>query len=104
MKSDYQYSGKIVYNNFPWCNPSPEQKIKIEHAAQTILDAREEYSEGSLSDLYDETTMPSELRKAHQQNDIAVMNAYGFDYKTMVESECVAELMRLYQKLVLQSA
>ncbi len=99
LKSDYSYSTTIVYNNFPWCNPTPQQKEKIEQTAQAILDARAKYPDCSLADLYDETTMPPELRKAHQANDKAVMQAYGFDYKTMTESECVAELMKMYQKL-----
>lgn len=100
IKSDYRYSVKIVYNNFPWPNPTKEQKEKIEKTAQAILDARELYPDSSLADLYDELTMPVELRKAHQANDVAVMEAYGFNWKTMIESECVAELMKMYQKLV----
>ena len=99
LKSDYRYSKDIVYNNFPWCNPTPEQKAKIEKTAQAILDARALYPDCSLADLYDETTMPPELRKAHQANDFAVMAAYGFDRK-ITESECVAELMKRYQELV----
>lgn len=99
LKSDYSYSKNIVYNNFPWCNPTPEQKAKIEKTAQAILDARALYPDCSLADLYDETTMPPELRKAHQANDFAVMAAYGFDRK-ITESECVAELMKRYQELV----
>lgn len=99
LKSDYRYSKDIVYNNFPWCDPTPEQKAKIEKTAQAILDARAKYPDCSLADLYDETTMPSELRKAHQLNDKVVMQAYGFDYKTMTESECVAELMKMYKEL-----
>lgn len=95
----YRYSNNIVYNNFPWCNPTDEQKAKIEQTAQAILDARALYPDCSLADLYDELTMPVELRKAHQANDKAVMQAYGFNYKTMTESECVAELMKLYQEL-----
>ena len=94
----YRYSVSIVYNNFPWCKPTPEQVERIERTAQAILDARNLYPECSLADLYDELTMPSELRKAHQQNDLAVMTAYGFDRK-ITESECVAELMKMYQKL-----
>lgn len=97
LKSDYRYSGSIVYNNFPWCNPTDEQKAKIEQTAQAILDARAKYPECSLADLYDETTMPAELRKAHQANDFAVMAAYGFD-KKITESECVAELMKMYRE------
>ena len=98
LKSDYSYS-PAVYNNFPWPTPTEEQKAKIEETAQAILDARALYPDASLADLYDETTMPPELRKAHQQNDKAVMRAYGFDIKTTTETSCVAELMRMYQKL-----
>ncbi|MDE7138493.1 MAG: hypothetical protein K2O29_08570 [Ruminococcus sp.] len=94
----YRYSSDIVYNNFPWCTPTEEQKKKIEQTAQEILNARNLYPDCSLADLYDELTMPPELRKAHQQNDFAVMSAYGFDRK-ITESECVAELMKMYQKL-----
>ena len=94
LKSDYR-----VYNNFPWPNPSDEQKIKIEQTAQAILDARAKYPNSSLADLYDEVTMPVELRKAHQDNDRAVMLAYGFPVKsTFTESQCVAELFKLYKE------
>lgn len=99
LKSDYRYSKDIVYNNFPWPAPTPEQKTKIERTAQGILDARALYPDSSLADLYDELTMPPELRRAHQYNDRAVMNAYGFDIKTTTESSCVAELMRRYRAL-----
>ena len=102
LKSDYRYSNTIVYNNFPWPNPTDEQKVKIEQTAQAILDARALYPDSSLADLYDELTMPVELRKAHQENDRAVMQAYGFNVKTMTESQCVAELFKLYQKLTNQ--
>ena len=99
MKSDYQYSGKIVYNNFPWPEPTEEQKARIQQTAQAILDARVHYPDASLADLYDEVTMPPELRKAHQQNDKAVMQAYGFWGKINSEPEVVAELMMMYQEL-----
>ena len=107
LKSDYRYSKDIVYNNFPWCNPSSEQKAKIEKTAQGILDARALYPDCSLADLYDELTMPPELRKAHQLNDAAVMEAYGFRIKDehtgksrwLTESETVARLMQMYQEL-----
>ena len=99
LKSDYSYSKDIVYNNFPWPKPTEEQKAKIEQTAQAILDARALYPDSSFADLYDELTMPVELRRAHQQNDKAVMQAYGFDYRSMTESECVAELMKMYQEL-----
>ena len=100
IKSDYRYSKEIVYNNFPWPTPTDAQKAKIEQTAQAILDARALYPDCSLADLYDEVTMPPELRKAHQQNDRAVMQSYGFDVKTTTEASCVAELMKMYQDLV----
>ena len=101
IKSDYRYSASVVYNNFPWPNPTSEQKEKIEKTAQDILNARIKYQESSLSDLYDETLMPPELRTAHQANDKAVMEAYNFPVKSsFTESMCVAELMKMYQKLV----
>ena len=99
IKSDYRYSKDVVYNNFPWPTPTAEQKAKIEQTAQAILDARVLYPDSSLADLYDETTMPPELRRAHQMNDKAVMLAYSFSVKDMTESKCVAELMRMYQTL-----
>ena len=89
----------MVYNNFPWPTPTDTQKTKIEQTAQAILDARARYPESSLADLYDELTMPPELRKAHQDNDRAVMQAYGFSVRDMTESKCVAELMKMYQRL-----
>ena len=98
LEMRYSYSNTVVYNNFVWCNPTPEQKAKIEQTAQAILDARALFPDSSLADLYDETTMPPELRKAHQANDKAVMQAYGFSIK-MTESECVAELMKMYQNM-----
>lgn len=103
LKSDYRYSKDIVYNNFPWPTPTDEQKAKIEQTAQAILDARALYPDSSLADLYDEVIMPSELRKAHQNNDRAVMQAYGFtkDHPAYSsESACVAELMKMYQQKV----
>ena len=100
MKSDYQYSNKIVYNNFPWPSPTDEQKAKIEKTAQAILDARALYPDSSLADLYDPLTMPPELQKAHSLNDAAVMQAYGMPVKTTTEADCVAWLMRIYQGLV----
>ena len=99
LKSDYSYSNTIVYNNFPWPTPTEQQKAKIEQTAQAILDARALYPKSSLADLYDEVTMPPELRKAHQANDKAVMQAYGFPIKDFTESDCVAELFKLYNNL-----
>ncbi len=98
IKSDYRYSKDIVYNNFPWPTPTDEQKAQIEKTAQAILDARALYPDSSLADLYDPLTMPPELRKAHQANDRAVMQAYGMPIKETDEAACVAWLMRLYQE------
>ncbi len=98
LKSDYQYSGATVYNNFPWPEVTDAQKAEIEKTAQAILDARALYPDSSLADLYDELSMPPELRKAHQANDRAVMKAYGMSVKDTDEAACVAWLMRLYQE------
>ena len=95
----YRYSASIVYNNFPWPKPNDKQKENIEKTAQMILDARNLYPDWTFADLYNEVLMPKELRKAHQLNDKAVMEAYGFWGKVNTESECVAELMKMYQKL-----
>jgi len=102
LKSDYRYSKDIVYNNFPWCNPSAEQKAKIEQTAQAILDARAEYPDSSFADMYGEQMyMFPKLLQAHRENDRAVMQAYGFPVRNdFTESMCVAELMKQYQKLV----
>ena len=102
LKSDYRYSKDVVYNNFPWPKPTDDQKAKIEQTAQAILDARALYPDSSLADLYDELTMPVELRRAHQENDRAVMQAYGFNVKTMTESQCVAALFKLYNNIISQ--
>lgn len=99
IKSDYRYSKDIVYNNFPWPEPTDAQKEKITQTARGILDARALYPDSSLADLYDEVTMPPELRRAHQNNDRAVMQAYGMPIKGTTESICVAELMKRYQEL-----
>ncbi len=99
MKSDYQYSIDIVYNNFPWPTPTDKQKAKIEKTAQAILDARALYPDSSLADLYDPLTMPKELLKAHQDNDRAVMEAYGLPIKGTTESDAVAHLFKMYQRL-----
>jgi len=101
LKSDYSYSNTIVYNNFPWPSPTGKQQERIELTAQQILDARALYPDSSLADLYDELTMPTELRRAHRQNDEAVAAAYGFDPK-LDESQTVAELFKMYQKLTKQ--
>lgn len=100
IKSDYRYSAKGVYNNFPWPTPTETQMMKIEQTAQAILDARNKYTNASLADLYDDLTMPVDLRKAHQQNDKAVMEAYGFPSdSSFTESDCVGELLKIYEIL-----
>lgn len=105
LKSDYRYSAKIVYNNFPWPDITPAQKEKISKTAQAILDARSLYPDSSLADLYDELTMPVELRRAHQANDKAVMEAYMMTKivdgkKTwLTESETVARLFEMYKNI-----
>ena len=104
LKSDYRYSASIVYNNFPWPSLTSEQKAEIEKTAKSILDAREKFPKSSLADLYDEKFMPKELLEAHRANDVAVCHAYGFSKEVMKsESKCVAELFKLYEKLVNES-
>ena len=112
LEMRYSYSNTIVYNNFPWPEVLLESeelarrkmhasrvRSDIEHTAQAILDARAKYPDSSLADLYDETLMPTELRKAHKENDKAVLSAYGFNLK-MTEAEIVAELFKMYEKLM----
>lgn len=99
IKSDYRYSKDIVYNNFPWCNPTLEQKNEIEMTAQTILDVRNKYTNCSLAQLYGEKMyLFGELISAHAANDKAVMKAYGLK-TNMTKSEIVAELMKMYKRL-----
>ena len=103
LKSDYSYASNVVYNTFPWPDPTDAQKSKIEQTAQAILDARALFPDASLADLYDPVTMPPELLKAHQANDRAVMQAYGMPIKETDEAACVAWLMKLYQEKVGQA-
>ena len=100
LEMRYRYSKNVVYNNFPWPVLDDYHKRRIEKSAQMILDARALYPSSSLADLYDELAMPPELIKAHQENDARVMKAYGFDWENMSESDCVAELMKMYEKLI----
>ncbi|MCD8303205.1 MAG: N-6 DNA methylase [Prevotellaceae bacterium] len=104
MKSDYQYSAEIVYNNFPWPKATEEQMAAISETAQGILDARERHSNVTLANLYNENNfiLFSDLRTAHQRNDKAVMAAYGWlpgspAYQS--ETACVSQLMLMYQQL-----
>ena len=98
LETRYRYSNSVVYNNFPWPTPTDEQRARIEQTAQAIIDAREKSQDVCLAELYDPVFMPPELRRAHQENDRAVMAAYGFSIK-MTESECVAKLFEMYQAL-----
>ena len=98
IKSDYRYSKDVVYNNFPWPTPTPEQRAEIERTAQGILDARANHPGSSLADLYDDVFMPKDLREAHRANDRATLRAYGFPVK-ITEPDCVAELMKRYEEL-----
>lgn len=100
LKSDYTYSKNVVYNNFPWPDVTDEQFKRISKTAQEILNARANHPNESLADLYDEITMPADLRKAHQNNDRAVMAAYGMSVKDTTESDAVAKLFEMYQKLI----
>ena len=100
LKSDYRYSIFIVYNTFPFPNLEKNMKLELEKIAKNILKARDLYKDWTMADLYDDLTMPPELRTAHQENDKAVMEAYGFDWRNMTESDCVAELMKMYQELI----
>ena len=99
IKSDFRYQAS-VYNNFPWPQPTEKDKQCIIETARGILDARANHSNACLADLYESTFMPQDLRKAHQANDRAVMQAYGMPIKETDEAACVAWLMRLYQEKV----
>ena len=100
LEMRYRYSKDIVYNNFPWPDVSDEQKTAIEKLAQAVLDARAQFPDSSLADLYDERVMPPALLTAHQVLDRAVMKLYGFPVKDFTEADCVAALMERYQKLM----
>ena len=99
LKSDYRYSGHVVYNNFVWCSPTTRQRRMIERTAQNILDVRADFPDWTFAKLYDENTMPDELRLAHKANDYAVALAYGFEKFLEDEPRIVAELMKLYKSL-----
>jgi len=101
LKSDYRYSKELVYNTFPWPNPTDEQKAQIEKLAQAVLDERAKHPEATLAELYDPILMTTTgLQKVHQQLDRAVMKLYGFPIKDFTEPDCVAALMGLYEEMV----
>lgn len=97
LEMRYRYSKDIVYNNFPWPEPTAAQRARIEAAAQAVLDARSQYPDSSLADLYDDTTMPYDLRQAHRTNDRAVLAAYGISPDT-AEEDVTARLFALYKE------
>lgn len=99
LKSDYRYSAKVVYNNFPWPAVSARHRRMIELSAQNILDTRADFPDWTFAALYDENTMPDELRSAHNTNDYNVALAYGFEKFLDDEPKIVGELMKMYRRL-----
>ena len=99
LKSDYRYSKDVVYNNFPWPTVSTSQRRAIEQTSQQILDARAKYPAATLAELYDEVTMPYDLRQAHRANDRAVAAAYGFESLLNDESCIAVTLLKLYNEV-----
>ena len=98
LKSDYRYSKDVVYNNFIWIEPTNKQKQAIEQSAQSILDIRATLPDSSFAELYDEVTMPYELRQAHKKNDLAVARAYGWEKFLDDEPSIAVALLKLYKK------
>ena len=96
LEMRYRYSATIVYNNFAWCEPTPEQRARIEMTAQGILDVLKRYPDSTLADLDDPVAMPADLRKAHELNDKAVMKAYGFR-ADFTEAEIISKLFSMYE-------
>ena len=99
LESRYRYSKDVVYNNFVWCEPSEKNRKKIEHSAQNILDVRAKYPDATFAELYDEVSMPYELRDAHRKNDLAVARAYGLEKLLDDEPSTTVELLKFYKKL-----
>lgn len=96
IKVDFRYS-KDLYNSFVWPQATEEQKERIMQTAQGILDARANHPDLDLATMYNDDVMPPDLKKAHKENNKAVMSAYGFD-ASFPEIEIVKKLMALYQK------
>ena len=99
FKSDYRFSATTVYNTFPWCEPTKSARRAIEQSAQAILDVRAKYPDTKLADLYDELSMPKDLRDAHRKNDLAVTKAYGWEKFWDDEPKITVELLKLYERL-----
>ena len=94
-----RYSTNVVFNNFPWPIPTEKQKQNIEKTACAIIAARGNYPDCSLADLYDNDTMPDDLREAHLKNDAAVRAAYGFS-EGISENEMIVHLLQMYNNLI----
>ena len=102
LEMRYRYSKDIVYNNFPWPSCTESEKENIERAAQKILAARASHANLSLADMYgDKMVYISDLMAAHDENDRAVLKAYGLKADT-TEQEMVAELIKRYKKRIEQ--
>ena len=97
LKSDYRYSNKVAYNNFPWARPTDTQRARIETCAQAVLNTRAKYPESTLADLYDRDSMPDELLKAHRALDEAVDDTYGKKFNN--DSDRITHLFALYLEL-----
>jgi hypothetical protein len=102
IKSDTRISNTITYNNFPFPEMNDIQHDKIAAAAQSVLDARASYPNSSLADLYESTSMPTELSKAHAKLDAAVMSAYGL-VPSASDGEILEQLFRMYEQAVTSS-
>ena len=103
LESRYRYSARLVYNNFPWPEPSEAQRAKIESLAQAVLDARAAHPDSSLADLYDPDAMPGNLLKAHKALDKAVDKAYR--KKPFADNDDrVKHLFELYAELTAETA
>lgn len=102
VDSDYRYTPEKVYNTFPWPEPTPEQRQRIEETAQGILDTRAKFPDKSLAVLYDDRHMPQELREAHEANDRAVMEAYGMDAGRASEADLL-DLLRIRNRKLAES-
>ena len=98
LKSDYRYSAQLVYNNFPWPNPTDTNRLKVEEAAKAVLDARAVHKASTLADLYDPRSMPKELAKAHHALDHVVDRCYR-SKPFADDQERLAFLFDLYEKL-----
>jgi hypothetical protein len=98
LESRFRISAEITYNNFPWPTPTDVQREAIDVASQAVMDARENYPDSTLADLYDPLSMPTDLLKAHKALDKAVLSAYGLPAGA-TDTEILAELFKRYEAL-----